>query len=149
VNPAPKGSGVLRTITLRADSRLENVELLGRAVRSLCVGAGLPAREAALVELAVVEAANNVVRHAYRLEPGHPLEIVFAVDGERFTLEVADEGIPMPPMGTPVLEFDPTDIANLPEGGMGLYLISSVMDEVAYRSEGGRNALSMKRRLAA
>ena len=52
-------------------------------------------------------------------------------------------------MGVPVFEFDPTDVANLPEGGMGLHLIHSVMDEVRYHSEGGRNALTMRRRLAA
>ena len=36
----------------------------------------------------------------------------------------------MPPHGTPVLDFDPDDRANLPEGGMGCSWIHSVMDTV-------------------
>jgi len=142
-------SGAARTITLRCDSRLENVELLAFAVRGLCGAAGVAARECAHIELALVEAANNVVRHAYRGEAGHVLEVVFTLERESFTLEVADHGTPMPVRPAPNLDFDPADIAHLPEGGMGLFIIHSVMDHVDYRSEDGRNALRMTRRLAA
>lgn len=138
-----------RAVTLRADSRLENVELLARAVRGLVAAAGLEGRECARVELAVDEALNNVIRHAYRHEPGHPVELVFTLDERCFTLEVADEGAPMPPRRAPVLDFDPGDLEHLPEGGMGLFIIHSVMDQVEYRSAGGRNSLVMTRRLAA
>ena len=71
------------------------------------------------------------------------------VQGERFTIEIEDDGAPMPPRQAPVLEFDPDDIANLPEGGMGLFLIQSVMDEVEFDRRDGRNAMRMTRRLAA
>jgi len=138
-----------RVITLRADSRLENVELLARAVRGLVAAAGLDGRECAHVELAVDEALNNVIRHAYALQPGHPIELVFTLDERCFTLEVADEGAPMAPRRAPVLDFDPGDLEHLPEGGMGLFIIHSVMDQVEYRSAGGRNSLVMTRRLAA
>jgi len=142
-------SGAARSVTLRCDSRLENVELLAFAVRGLCAAAGVAARECAHVELALVEAANNVVRHAYRGEAGHVLEVVFTLERDQFTLEVADHGSPMPARPAPNLEFDPSDVAHLPEGGMGLFIIHSVMDRVEYRSENGRNTLSMTRRLAA
>jgi serine/threonine-protein kinase RsbW len=136
-------------VTLRTDSRLENVELVARAVRGLAGAAGVEARDCARVELAVAEAMNNAIRHAYRREGGHLVEIVFTLDERRFTIEVADEGTPMEPRRAPVLDFDPGDLEHLPEGGMGLYIIYSVMDEVEYRSRGGRNSLLMTRHLAA
>ena len=141
--------GGVRTVTLRVESRLDHVELLVRAVRALCATSGVPARECAQIELALDEAVNNVIRHAYRLEPGHPVEVVFTVTGDEFTIDVVDEGSPMPERPAPTLDFDPADIAGLPEGGMGLFIIHSVMDRVEYASRGGRNALSMTRRLAA
>lgn len=138
-----------RRLTLSCDSRLDHVELLARAVRALCASAQLEPRSCAQVELALVEAANNCVRHAYHLEAGHPLEVTFTLEADHFTLEVTDSGTPMPPRGTPVLDFDPHDIENLPTGGMGLFLIHSVMDQVEYRSVDGRNTLAMTKRLAA
>lgn len=146
--PLPHASGAPRQVVLRCDSRLENVEFIGRAVRALCATAGLAARECAHVELAFVEAANNVIRHAYHGEPGHPVQIVFTFDGAAIGLDVIDEGTPMPPRPSPVLDFDPADIPSLPEGGMGLYLIHSVMDQVEVLREDGRNVLRMHRRVA-
>jgi serine/threonine-protein kinase RsbW len=145
----PLGDGDMRIVTLRLESRLDHVELVARAVRALCSTAGLPGRECAQVELAVGEALNNVIRHAYHGEAGHPIEVTFAQERAQFTIEVADEGEPMPP-GRPVaFDFDPSDIAHLPEGGMGIFLIHSVMDRVEYRRLGDRNALTMSHRLAA
>jgi serine/threonine-protein kinase RsbW len=141
--------GGARRVELRIDSRLDHVELLGHAVRALCATVGVPARECAQVELALFEAVNNVIRHAYRGQAGHPVDVVFTVRGERFSIEIEDEGEAMPPPKEPVLEFDPDDIANLPEGGMGLFLIHSVMDEVAFARKDGRNSMRMTRRLAA
>ena len=145
----PLGEGRARAVTLRIDSRLDHVELLGRAVRALCATSGVPARECAQVELAMVEAVNNVIRHAYKLEAGHPVDVVFTVEPESFTIEVIDEGRSRPERPAPELDFDPTDIASLPEGGMGLFIIHSVMDRVEYASRDGRNTFTMARRLAA
>jgi serine/threonine-protein kinase RsbW len=138
-----------RAVTLRTESKLANVELIARAVRGLCNAAGMPGRECAHIELALVEAVNNVVRHAYRGESGHWVEVVFTAENGTISLEVADEGQPMPPRPAPVFDFDPEDLPNLPEGGMGLYLIHSVMDTVEYHSHEGRNALVMTHRIAA
>jgi len=145
----PLDGTAARTVSLRVESRLDHVELLGRAVRALCATSGVPARECAQVELALVEAVNNVIRHAYKLEPGHPVEVVFTVAADSFTIEVIDEGRPRPERPAPTLDFDPTDIAHLPEGGMGLFIIHSVMDRVEYDSRDGRNTFTMARRLAA
>ncbi len=141
--------GDARSLRLGIESRLDHVELLGRAVHALCAAAGMPARECGQVELALVEAVNNVIRHAYRGEAGHPVRVEFAVRGDRFTIEIEDEGTPMPDRRAPVLDFDPADVASLPEGGMGLFIIHSVMDEVEFRRLDGRNTMRMTRRLAA
>jgi anti-sigma regulatory factor (Ser/Thr protein kinase) len=40
-------------------------------------------------------------------------------------------------------DFDPQDIATLPEGGFGWGLIVNQMDHVKYRREGRRNHLAI------
>lgn len=138
-----------RRVELRIDSRLDQVQLLARALHALCAASGLESRAAALVELALVEAVNNVIRHAYRLEPGHLVEVAFESTDGVVRFEVTDRGRRFTGPLTPHFEFDPADTAHLPEGGMGLHLIHSIMDHVAYDSREGRNTLSMTKRLAA
>ena len=41
------------------------------------------------------------------------------------------------------LEFDPRDLENLPEGGMGLFLIQQIMDKVSYNVKDNTDTLSM------
>jgi len=41
------------------------------------------------------------------------------------------------------MDFDPRDVRALPEGGMGLYIVRSVMDEVTYQSHAGVNTVGM------
>ena len=67
----PVRPGDVRVVTLHVESRLDHVELAARAMRALCTTAGLPGRESAQVELAVGEALNNVIRHAYHGAAGH------------------------------------------------------------------------------
>lgn len=138
-----------RQLVLRCDSRLDHIELLARAVRALSATAALDPRDCAQVELAVVEAANNCVRHAYHMQAGHLIEVIYTIHDDHFVVEVTDEGTPMAPRPAPVLDFDPEDLQNLPTGGMGLFLIHSVMDQVEYGSVDGRNTLTMTKRLAA
>jgi serine/threonine-protein kinase RsbW len=145
----PLNEGGVRVVRLAIESRLDHVELLGRAVRALCATAGVPARECGQVELALVEAVNNVIRHAYRGEAGHPVRVEFTLRDGQFTIEIEDEGRPMAKRPSPALDFDPGDVANLPEGGMGLFIIHSVMDHVEFHRRDGRNAMGMTRRLAA
>ncbi len=142
-NSPPHGPRELR---LAIDSRLAAVAPAARAVREFLVAAGGDALEAAQAELCVTEAANNAIRHAYRLQPGGTIEIACVADGDRVVLAVADRGEPMrePPRPRPP-EFDPADIENLPEGGMGLFLIGALMDEVRYTVADGRNTLTMTR----
>jgi serine/threonine-protein kinase RsbW len=95
------------------------------------------------VQLAVDEAATNVVQHAY--DPATPgdLTLSWACDGNRFTIALRDYGRQFDPQNVP-----PPDITSPLEerqvGGLGLYLITRLMDEVRFdfNPQGG-NLLTM------
>ncbi len=136
-------------IQLTIDSRLDNTALAGLAVRGIAQGFGLDEAEAYLLELAVVEAVSNVIRHAYGGRSGNPIELSLALSRTGMTLDIRDRGTAMDPADLDRAgEFaEPRDIADLPEGGMGLSIIKQVMDEVAYSSRNGVNTLSMAKTL--
>lgn len=139
-----------RRLQLVIESRLTNVALLGEAVRSSCLAVGMTGEAASEVELAVVEAVNNCIEHAYSMAGDGQVSVALEIGSETVQIQVSDRGQPMPP-GT--LEaaaspsFDPSDTVGLPEGGMGLDIVKQLMHDVRYESAAGINVLTMKRRI--
>lgn len=140
-----------RTIRLAIDSRPECVELLGGAVAGLCGLTALPADEIARIELALVEAVNNVIEHAYHSEPGHAVVVEFRLYQDAFSLSVRDRGDPMDPLKldapAEAAHLDRSDPEGWPLRGRGLRIIKSFMDSVDYRIDDGENTLTMCRGL--
>lgn len=138
-----------RNIRLRIDSQLEDVFLVGLAVNKICTQIPVNDVVAYQMEVCVVEGVNNAIKHAYKGETGHEVEVLISLTVDRVLFEIRDYGSSMPPslLEGRKLEFDPGDYDTLPENGMGLYIMCDLMDEVEYRTEeDGRNVLRMGKR---
>ncbi|MDD3846573.1 MAG: ATP-binding protein [Syntrophorhabdaceae bacterium] len=136
-----------KTITFLVDSKLKNVSLAGVAIRGICGYLSLSEVDAYYLELCVVEAVNNAITHAYDGKEGHAVEVNITYSTEEIVLNITDRGKKMSLYHPRFLEFNPEDLKTLPEHGLGLYIINSVMDEVIYTSEGGKNTLTMRKNL--
>src|ERR1041384_662853 len=101
-----------RRIRLAIDSDPADVPLVGAAIHSLCAEAALPEEDCGRIELCVVEAVTNSIRHAYRNERGHEIGVSFTAGAERIEIEVTDRGRPMPEG-----KLEHTSAAVLDEGG--------------------------------
>ena len=127
------------------DSRLENVWMVGVAVKSYCLESGFSQDASASVEVALVEAVNNTIIHAYHSQAGHPVEIRVILEPERIVFHIEDQGDGFSPRPRSETVIDPSDITSLPEGGYGLMLIHGIMDQVEYQSTGKNNLLIMSK----
>lgn len=100
------------------------------------VGQDLPLDASSALLVAVGEICNNVIKHAYRGQPGFPIVISLEVFADRFVVDIEDKGVRFNPSG-----YRPPDLDSVPEGGMGLFLVGQTVDEVAFdtaRPEGTR-----------
>ena len=126
---------------LSMSAKLEN---LGRFIASVsdCAKAQeFEQEKISKIELAAEEALVNIIRYAYPEGPGE-VEMICKMDGGRFVIEIIDSGIPFDVAAKP----DPDVNAVIPErepGGLGIFLIKKVMDEVRYRRENDRNILTL------
>lgn len=125
-------------VTLTIDSNLDNVSLVGVSIHGLCITLTPLAPDAIDdVQLCVVEGINNVIEHSYVNQEGHPIAVIVTLQTDRIMLDIVDTGRGM---DDPLREaFNATTpksppIEDLPEGGWGLYIIKSKMDEVTYRT---------------
>jgi serine/threonine-protein kinase RsbW len=92
---------------------------------------------------AVGEAFNNIAIHAYKgVAPGE-IDVLIESDAERVVVEMTDTGASFDPSTVAVPELD-----ELPENGMGLFIIRSFMDEVTYAAGPPKNVLRLVKRRA-
>jgi serine/threonine-protein kinase RsbW len=130
------------------DTGLEAVGPVAEAVRALALPV-LGEEGAGDLELALTEAVTNVIRHGYGPEGG-PVRVEAEVQGRQMRICIFDWGRQVPGealagAGLHRFDFDPEDIEGLPAGGMGLSLITVLMDEVSYRTDLGQNRLTLLR----
>jgi len=95
-----------------------------------------------LLELAIGEAATNVILHAYERQGGQPIELVVEVDDDGVCIWLYHCGQNFDPCLVPPPIFDGTR-----ESGFGLYLIQQAVDEVQYfHDERGRCGVRLFKR---
>lgn len=138
-----------RAIQMTIESRMENVPLVGAAVRGLLGGLGWEELEGYRMELCVVEAITNAIKHSYAGAPGREVTVSLRLGPEAVEIEISNEGTGIPPgcLERRDLDYDPRDVQSLPSSGMGIYIMRSIMDEVLYSEDGGRNTLRLVKRL--
>lgn len=134
-------------IQFTINGQFENVALVGRAINTICTSVCSSAT-AYQIELATVEVCNNIVEHAYRSHEGL-IEIDLTLQETLLELKFSDAGLAMERdlLTKPALEFNPDDLENVPEGGMGLYLIDTIMDSSSYSRIENTNVLVLTKQL--
>jgi len=92
------------------------------------------------VSLVVDELAQNIVDYAYGDAAGD-VEVAITARDETVEIEIVDEGRAFDPL-TEVPAPDLTaPLESRPVGGLGVHLMKTLMDDVEYRRESGRNRL--------
>jgi len=93
------------------------------------------------VGIAVDEIFSNIARYAYYPAVGAAVVRVVVADG--IEIEFEDSGQPY----NPLTASDP-DVTlpaeDRPIGGLGIFLVKSLMESVEYRREGDRNILTLR-----
>jgi anti-anti-sigma factor len=133
----------VRTITLQAS--LNTLAAISAFVVEGAELAGLDDHAAWEVQLAADEAATNVIQHSYGNTPG-PITIQTDVIDGSFCVTIIDQGRQFDPEQVP----EPDLVSPLEErktGGLGLFLMRKLMDQVTFRFEDGRNVLRMSKRI--
>ncbi len=107
---------------------------------------GLAADEVASLEIVLAEILNNIVEHAYADDPEGLIDIRLSQADDGLHCLISDKGNMMPG-GEPPLGLQANlncDIADLPEGGFGWFLIRELAHELQYAHIDGENKLSFR-----
>jgi serine/threonine-protein kinase RsbW len=134
--------------TLTFPGRFEGLAAISEFVTRAAMDAGLDARAIYAVQLAVDEACSNIIEHAYGGEGRGNIECTCRVDDVGLTVILRDHGHPF----DPDLVSEPNTSPELDDdactgGGLGLYFMRQLMDEVDFTfTPGSGNQLTMVKR---
>jgi serine/threonine-protein kinase RsbW len=124
---------------LRAD--LENLEKTRTFVSEYARSRHFSAARVSEIELALEEAFANICNYAYAGQPGE-IEVNCSTEDGGMVIEIIDSGAAFDI--TAVDDPDITaDVSEREIGGLGIFLMKELMDNVVYRREGGKNILRL------
>lgn len=98
------------------------------------------------LHLVIEELVVNIVTYAYPAGVAGELYINVSADQSRISIEFIDRGKPF----NPLEKEDPDVTLGIKErniGGLGIFLVKQMMDDVAYRHEDGCNILTISKNM--
>ena len=141
-NPTP-AAGWERILTISND--VVEIPQLHRFMQVVSTHADLDHALAMNLNLALEEAVSNVILYAYPEGTKGEVTIQAVVWEERIDFTVSDNGVPFDPTDAPEPDIS-ADVSDRPVGGLGIYLVKRIMDEVSYARKDGKNILSMTKK---
>lgn len=121
-------------ITVRSNNR--DIRIPCDYLRIYSKRAGVPEETINMCELALQELLTNLVDHAYAGDLNQLIKVAFSISPEQIIIHTYDTGIPAQVNLDAVQMPQPEELA---EGGYGIAIMKSVMDEVNYSHSNGTN----------
>jgi anti-sigma regulatory factor (Ser/Thr protein kinase) len=100
---------------------------------------GFGSKEVYNIQLATDEAASNIIEHAYEGVSNGVLELSCGFQGKSIIIVLVDHGEPFDPSEIPMPDLK-ADLSERKIGGLGIFLMRKLMDEVRYDSQPGKNS---------
>ena len=137
---------VSTSITMEPDA--EDLGNVFAAVEEFGERAEWPANRIFQVKLILEEMALNVINYGGG-EGLAPIHIKLTTKGDTVTIDITDVGQPFDPIKEAPSPDLSLSLEERPIGGLGLYLVRTMVDEMHYRWQDGQNHLKLiTRRLA-
>jgi serine/threonine-protein kinase RsbW len=136
----------MNEIRLQIPADADYVDLVRLCLYGIASDMGFSLEAIDDMKVAVTEACNNAVLHANQQDAMNIIDIVFEIEETFLSIRVKDKG--------PSFDYEETiaevttlhdlEINELQAGGLGLFLMQALMDEVTVHSENGTEVILTK-----
>jgi serine/threonine-protein kinase RsbW len=130
---------------LKFPARFEYLDEIREYVGERARAAGFGEREVYSIQLATDEAASNIIEHAYRGISNGSFDLTCVFEKNRLTITLLDHGRPFDPSNVTQPDVK-ADLSDRKIGGLGIYLMRKLMDEVRYEVTFSGNVLTLVKR---
>ena len=134
-------------IHLRIKASHDKLELVEKAIDQMAERESWPEELVFKVKLVVEELGLNIIDHGYGNDESKELEFRLVAEEGAVRIEFVDEARPFDPLTDTPMPDTAAGIEDRQIGGLGVFLVREMMDEVEYSRDGNRNRLTLVARL--
>ena len=135
----------MKELTIAAT--VENIETVADFVGEQLEAFACPMKARMQINIAIDELFGNIAHYAYHPDVGEATVRVEVVEEPlSVIITFIDGGVPYDPLAA----ADPDTTLSAEEralGGLGIFMVRKTMDEITYRYEGGKNILSIRKKI--
>jgi serine/threonine-protein kinase RsbW len=118
---------------------------LARKIEELAEKWELPHALAMNINLVIEEALTNIIFYAFTDIDKHEIKISVSFNNnKRLTIKITDNGIPFNPLAQQQPDIT-LPVEERPVGGLGIFLISQIMDRMHYSRQNNQNILTLNK----
>jgi len=128
---------------LRLSSRLGDLALVNPWVKTLAAEHAIGADTVYAIELCLEEALSNIVRHGYKGEPDHAIELSFHRNGDKILKFAIEDYAPHFDQTGPGRKPESEDVDYLAPGGHGMPLMRKFSSSVKWEPLPNGNRLTL------
>jgi serine/threonine-protein kinase RsbW len=132
--------------TVQFAAKFEYLDEIREFVGGIARAGGFTDKDVYNIQLATDEAASNIIEHAYEKIADGMLELSCGVRNDLITIVLIDHGESFDPSEIPLPDLK-ADLSDRKIGGLGIFLMRKLMDEVHYEvTANNGNILTMTKR---
>ena len=143
---APGLTSPSKRLALEFGGDLAEIADLATQVEAFCAAHQVGEDVAHAVNLSLDELLTNTLTHGADGGERLQVEIVLSLDDAALTAQIWDTGRAFDPLEVPDPDLD-ADVEDRPIGGLGVFLVREMMDDMRYRRVDGRNEVTLIKRL--
>ncbi len=133
--------------TLRIAASPGQLQLVEQAIDEMAERDTWPEELIFKVKLVVEELGLNIIDHGYGNDDSKEIEIRLSSKDGSLTIEFIDEAPPFDPLSETPAPDTSAGIEERRIGGLGVFLVLEMMDDVQYVREGKQNRITLVTRL--
>ena len=132
--------------TVQFAAKFEYLDEIREFVGAIARDGGFSDKDVYNIQLATDEAASNIIEHAYEKITDGILELSCGVRDDLIKIVLIDHGESFDPSEIPLPDLK-ADLSARKIGGLGIFLMRKLMDEVHYEAKTDKsNVLTMTKR---
>jgi serine/threonine-protein kinase RsbW len=134
----------LQAKPLRVKNQLSEVERVNVELRALWSSYAFPEDFEVPVTMCLEEVLSNVIRHGCLPGQDYDIQVCCRILDGGIEIEVSDDARPFDPLSLSSPDLS-VPLEQRQAGGLGVFLVRRMMDEVRYEHRNGRNHLRFRK----
>ena len=133
---------------IRIKNQISELEKIAQFIEEICEELGLDMEMQMNLNLVIEEMVTNVIFYAYPKDVEAEIELLVKSDNDdkQLTFVLSDHGKPFDPTTRETTDLS-VNPAERDLGGMGIFIVKNIMDEVTYQRLEDKNLLTMTKNI--